>query len=715
MTDEGRGEPAWGVTVAGLAARVLGSDHPPVVFGELGSSDRAFEYQAADGILTVRATDGVAASVGLHTYLRRTCSAAVGWDTSLPLAVPAFPDAPPTRLRAEVDQAYYLNFCTYGYTTPYWDWDDWEQETDWMALHGVTMPLSLTGHEAVLLDAYTRLGMDAQAVREFLGGPGYLPWQYMGNLDSFAGPLPSRWIDAHLELGRRILDRQRAFGMTPVLPAFTGHIPRQIAPDQAVPRTWQGFETHVLDPADPLYARIAAEITRSQTALLGTEHLYAADPFIEMPPVDADPAFPGTVAEATLDGLTSADPDAVWVLQAWPFSYQRSFWTDDRVTAFLDAIPDERLLILDLWAEADPQWVRFDAFAGKPWMWCGLLNFGGRTDPIGDLQGTTEAVNAARAASTPPAGIGLSMEATRNNPAFFEMVIDQAWTRVGDVSRDWLPGFVAQRYGRDADPALLEGWLGLLSTVYAARGIRIFPEQFNGVLTLRPGYGDLRDVERLRADVAGLVWYERSVLHRAWEQLVRAAERAPALAEGPLGRDLVDVAMAAMARVADHTYLALVERAARDGTVGREGIARFLRLFDDLDTLLSTRSEFSFQRWEAKAASWAADADEHRILTDNARRIITVWDTPDSPFLEDYAGRLWSGLVGGYYRSRWQLWGQGLHHALSDPEDASAWLDRQLTQRAREFLRDGAGEPSPARSDVVAQSRLLLDRYGPLE
>ncbi|MCP6497703.1 alpha-N-acetylglucosaminidase, partial [Klebsiella pneumoniae] len=93
--------------------------------------------------------DGVAAAVGLHTYLRRVCSCSVGWDTPLPLGTAYFPDASLTRGNASIEQTYYLNFCTYGYTSTFWGWADWEREIDWMALHGVTAPLSLVGHEAV--------------------------------------------------------------------------------------------------------------------------------------------------------------------------------------------------------------------------------------------------------------------------------------------------------------------------------------------------------------------------------------------------------------------------------------------------------------------------------------------------------------------------------------------------------------------------------------
>ncbi|QNA94288.1 hypothetical protein G4G29_19650 [Microbacterium sp. Se63.02b] len=60
---------------------------------------------------------------------------------------------------------YHLNVVTHGYSTAYWDEDRWERELDWMALHGVTHPLLLTGYESVLAETLRRAGVDATAAR----------------------------------------------------------------------------------------------------------------------------------------------------------------------------------------------------------------------------------------------------------------------------------------------------------------------------------------------------------------------------------------------------------------------------------------------------------------------------------------------------------------------------------------------------------------------
>lgn len=706
-------EPAWAGAVRGLAERILGPAGASVRLTALGDTARAYEYRADGGILTLTATDGVGAAVGLHHYLRERCGRSVGWDTPLPLPVTELPDSPPRRGTARVRDGYYLNFCTFSYTMPYWTWADWEREIDWMALHGITMPLAVTGHEAALRLAYTRLGLSDDAVRRFLGGPGYLPFQFMGCVDGFGGPLPSSWIDGHRELGARILERERSFGMTPVLPAFTGQVPRELAPSDVTARRWHEFDTWVLDPADPRYERVGAEIARAQAELFGTDHYYAADPFIEMIPVDADPAFPAAVAAGTLAGLRAADPDAVWVMQAWPFSYQRDFWTDERVAAFLDAIGDDRMLVADLWAEYDPQWRRLGQFAGKPWLWCALLDFGGRTDPVADLPGLPGAVDEALAAPNPPTGLGLAMEATRNNPAFFELVADQLWNQVGDAAT-WIDAFATERYGPGAwTDDLRAAWRGLLGSVYDARGLRIFPEQFNGILTTKPSYAAVADddgLARLRADVADALWYEPAVLADAWRRLADVAERYPHLAAGPLGHDLIEAGIAYLARTADQFYLDAVEHSVRLGHASTPHVDRFLRLFDDLDRMLATRAEFTFQHWESAALAWAADPADEAVLRDNARRILTVWGTTTSPLLDDYAARHWSGLM-GYYRDRWRLWADGLDRALAGDPAAGARLDEALRGRAEAFLRDGAAPPPADLADLPTEARRLVTTY----
>ncbi|PNJ07126.1 NAGLU isoform 2, partial [Pongo abelii] len=75
---------------------------------------------------------------------------------------------------------------------------------------------------------YLALGLTQAEINEFFTGPAFLAWGRMGNLHSWDGPLPPSWHIKQLYLQHRVLDRMRSFGMTPVLPAFAGHVPEAV-------------------------------------------------------------------------------------------------------------------------------------------------------------------------------------------------------------------------------------------------------------------------------------------------------------------------------------------------------------------------------------------------------------------------------------------------------------------------------------------------------
>ena len=75
----------------------------------------------------------------------------VSWDNK-DIRWPAqLPDAGPRRIVSPFRNHYYLNVVTYGYTMPYWTWERWEKEIDWMALHGIDMPLALVATEGIAI------------------------------------------------------------------------------------------------------------------------------------------------------------------------------------------------------------------------------------------------------------------------------------------------------------------------------------------------------------------------------------------------------------------------------------------------------------------------------------------------------------------------------------------------------------------------------------
>ena len=105
------------------------------------------------------------------------------------------------------------------------------------------------------------------------------------NMWRYAPVLPVSKPAAMISLGE---------GMTPILPAFAGYVPKAFAdnhPEARIyrMRSWEGFrETYWLDPADPLFMKLAERFLSLYEAIYGGGRYYLADSFNEMlPPMPA--------------------------------------------------------------------------------------------------------------------------------------------------------------------------------------------------------------------------------------------------------------------------------------------------------------------------------------------------------------------------------------------------------------------------------------------
>lgn len=625
-----------------------------------------FEIESRGRRIVLRGNTGVSIASALYYYLTEYVHCQVTWNGSN-LALPAVLPAVPVRVRRRSPYAwrYYLNYCTFNYSMAWWDWRRWEREIDWMALHGINMPLSITGEEATWRNVYRSMGFSDADLAGFFAGPAYLAWGWMGNLDGWGGPLPASWIDGHEALERKILERERDLGMKPVLPAFTGHVPAVFAsrfPRARLLRSnWHnGFgDTYILDARDPLFAEVGQRFLREQERLYGTDHLYSADTFNENEPASGDSASLAALSARIYDGMRGADPRAVWVMQGWLFYSDRTFWTEPRIRALLGAVPNDGMILLDLAAEIAPVWKRTSAFYGKPWIWCMLNNFGGNVNLFGRMEGVASGPPAAgvgppgpplaptvgRAGAAPQgrlAGIGLTMEAIAQNPVIYELMMQHAWQDAPVDLGSWLPAYARNRYGVD-DPSADSAWGVLRRTVYNGERIRDGAES---IVTGRPTL----DTEAVWTRTT--LNYAPEDLLPAWDLLLRAAPVCGA-SEG-FRFDLVDVTRQVLANYALPLQRRWVEAYRRgDKKTFEQASARFIDLIGDMDTLLLTRRDFLLGPWLADARAWGHSPAEKQLYERNARDLLTLWGDASSP-LHEYANRQWSGLLNDFYKVRWE-------------------------------------------------------------
>ena len=458
--------------IDGLAHRILGDKDTCFIFVCQPDTVDFFQIEAAqDHPILITGNNDNSLAVGLNYYLKHIAGVHVSWLLCEPVELPVEFPAPLETIRKEalVKDRFFLNYCTYGYTMPWWKWPQWERFIDWMALNGITMPLAITGQEAVWYEVWKEFGMTDEEIRSYFSGPAHLPWHRMANLDSFGGPLPMSWIVGQKELQQQIVAREREFNMTPVLPAFAGHVPKRFAemhPEADIQQlsAWCGFEpTHFLNSSDPLFAKIQQSFMEKEIALFGTDHIYGVDPFNEMDPPSWEPDYLAKVSQNIYTSLQQSDPAARWLQMTWVFYYKRKSWTPERLRSYLTAVPQDKLVLLDYFCEKTEVWRTTEGFYGQPFIWCYLGNFGGNTMLVGNINELEKKLDAALKEAGPNmTGIGSTLESFDVSPQIYEYLFDRAWESQPDVHQ-WIKDW---GYARTATHHYDDEWLLLNDSVY---------------------------------------------------------------------------------------------------------------------------------------------------------------------------------------------------------------------------------------------------------
>jgi alpha-N-acetylglucosaminidase len=669
-----------------------------------------FEIESEGSKIVLRGNNGISIASGLNWYLKYYCHAHISWcGSQLNLPTPLPQVSPRYRGTSSCRYRYTFNYCTYGYTMAFWDWPRWEREIDYMALNGINLPLSAAGMECVIRKVYLDMGLTEAEIGAFISGPAFLPWFHMGNLDGWGGPLPKAWYAKQELLQKQILARQRALGMKAVLPAFAGHVPASITrirPNARVTRLrpWGGFDgTYVLAPDDPLFKEIGGRYISTLKEMYGTDHYYSADTFNEMDPPTEDLRYLADISRTVYDSMAAEDPSAVWVMQGWLF-LESKFWRQDRINALLSGVADDRMIILDLFSTAKPQWTRTNAYSGKPWIWCMLHNWGGKQGMYGRMQAV--AGNFHKALQDPKAGritgLGSTQEGNDVNPIVFDLLFEMAW-RTGPVNiQEWTVQYVTRRYGKSV-PAAQQAWAILLEQLYTCPDQRHGPQ--GSYLAMSPTL-EKNGSAFVRADI----FYDTEKVRQAFRLLLAASDELKD--QQTYQFDLVDLGRQVMSDLSQSLHADLRKAyGAKDADAFAAAAKIYLQAIKDTDQLLLTNEMFLAGRWLGYARDKAATQTEARLYEWNARDLITLWGGQKST-LHDYAQRQYGGMMGDFNYTRWKMFLHAVETSLKQGNKFDHRSCQQIIRRYEEqWTRSVEEYPSMPVGDPIETARVIADRY----
>lgn len=687
---------------------------------ENDSVDR-FELESVGRKIVIRGNNANSMAVGLNHYLKYYCKAQYSWfeadELEMPAELPAIPEK--VSESARVPERFFLNYCTYGYTMPWWSWKEWEHFIDWMALNGINLPLAITGQEAVWYKVWSDLGLTDEEIRGYFTGPAHLPWHRMQNIDHWGGPLPKSWLDNQEALQKQIVARERELNMKPVLPGFAGHVPAcitRIYPDAPLASLgdWAGFDSicwcKFLDPTSPLYTEIQQKFITEETAMFGTDHIYGLDIFNEMIPPSWEPEYLSRVSRQVYESLAAADPDARWLQMTWLFWNERQYWeVDNRIEAYITSFPKERQLLLDYYCDRQPVWERTDSYYGVPYIWCYLGNFGGNSMLVGNLDTVNARIERAfEKGGDNFSGIGSTLEGFDCNPFMYEYVFEKAWT--SDLHTDkgaWIEKLADQRAGKE-DPNMREAWKLLADSIYNWPST---PGQCV-MVHARPSMGAYRQYycnPRYK--------YSNLDLLNVVDKLLAVDSDSRAL-----HFDVVNVARQMLGNYFSDLQKEYVA-AYKDGDYEKlhENEAIMTEILNDLDTLLNTESAFLVGKWIADARAIGITDEDKDYFESNARNLITTWGE-ENALLNEYGSRSWAGLTKTYYAYRWKEFFKDVNAAIEAnvPFDEEAYHKRICEyegqwwrERLYEFNAEPVGDGMAIASEIAERYRdRLMQRYG---
>lgn len=724
----------------------------------INSKQEVFVIGSEDNKILIKGTTKSALTTGLGWYLNNIAKINIAWNSlnEKTVSQAAYADLSnipvPTAEETHVSDAkyrYYLNTCTFGYSMTSWTWKRWQQEIDWMALHGINMPLQLVGLEEVWRSFLTmedgsgnrKYGYTDAEAKAFVAGPAFIPWWAMNNLEGWGGTAEGTksggtwagaggvqddaWYTRQKNLANQIVTRQRELGMQPVLPGWSGMVPTNFASKSGYATrgnggNWAGdfVRPLLLNVSNANYAEIAADYYACLNTVMGQSQYYSMDPFHEG-------GGAGTMEdyEALYAAMEAAKPGSQWVIQQWQWSETQKY--------SLTAVPEGKLIVLDLFSDGSPAFDSYSGYAPQDAVFCAIPNFGGRSGLMGRLQNVTDNYFKFKTKYASIKGIGTAPEAIEQTPVTYDLIYQLPWMNgVKPDVAEWVNNYAVARYGVE-NQVTQEAWSLLRQGPlnYGADGIQgpvedVWAARPNLTANKASSWGKtLNDAMGTYTKARQQMLIDAVYKLLSQEDVIGASD----VFQSNYNYDLVEFGGAVMA---DYAYYLLKGiKSAKDASNTELYEARrnaFLALIEDVDAFKGTNLNFRLGKWTQEARDAAGEVVNPTSATadwyeyNNARTIVSTWSSPNTN-LNDYSYRSWQGLMKDLYLPRWQYyfnndctageygyfewnWAHGMTHSVGQTSVSTTPLTEGQQGHTSTYTREPVG-------NTVESATELLNKY----
>lgn len=642
--------------VKGIIGRAIGEEYTEQFDLRLDRrlKEDYFSVASLKDKIVLTSNSGVGLASAFNCYLKEICNCHIsryGNQVKLPKTLPS--------VNGKIDRTtsfkyrYAYNYCTHSYSMAFWNEEQWQREIDFLAMNGVNLVLDILGMEEVYRRFLTKLGYRHREIKNFITGPSYYAWFYMGNVCGIGGPVHDNFFYEKCQMARRNHRRMQTLGMNVVLQAYTGMVPRDInKKDRDIPTIeqgkWKGIEQPlIVCPDSAYYLKLAKLFYECQKEVFGDiTHFYAGDIGHEGGKIDKSKAKDSYTN--VMASMLQHDKDAMWVVQCWALNPNKLF------TKSVKDYRDNHILMLDLNTEKiNHNANNFSRLAKYGNVLCGLLNnFGGRHGLYGDINKIPEMV---KNASQRPnfKGIALTSESTQVNPIVTDIFFSTIWEKVDDV-KDWTRKYAIRRYGKENEH-INEAVEILRKTAYGSDNGPLSFGATEAMACRRPF-----DPESKMFTARGTVKipYSEKEFDEAVKIFLKDFDKfkdnecyiydAVDLLRQSICNKLTPLVRKTVSAYKSKDYLICLE-------YGEE----LLSMLDTLDRVLLNSKYFSFSSYIEPAKEYTDKLDDftRELYMINARALITTWYCrllSDDGNLHDYAHRQLGYHINSFHKMRWE-------------------------------------------------------------
>ncbi|MBO7231348.1 MAG: alpha-N-acetylglucosaminidase C-terminal domain-containing protein [Bacteroidaceae bacterium] len=629
-----------------------------------------FVISEKNGKPFIKGNSQLSVTTGINWYLNHYAHINLAWNNLTTDLSSAYLPVPATDEKHVCNTTYRYNLSSEAFSNSaaLWTWERWEQEIDWMALHGVNAPLNIVGLEVVTRNFLKALGVNDSDINYYISGPAYIGLFATNNLQEFGGHvqqdgvnmngLPEWWYERQEELCGKMLTRMRELGMQPVLPGFSGQVPNGFTHANIVEGdlldngTWAKsglYRPDIVKPGSESYNTLAAIYYAELEKVMGVSELYSIDPFHEgaLPNgMTNEECYPGIMTQldayfATLD--TTITPK--WFVQYDGSMPQAGAF--DAMTGYGD-----RFVALDINADVPSKamWNKND-YNDHPYIFCMLNNVAGRNGLHGRLESTMNNYFNAIAGDNSIQGIGATSEGLETNPILYDMLFELPWLDTNTTANAWLESYAHARYGVENAEALA-ALTTLKNSVWNCQTNQTGATE--AVILARPKW----DLQNVSEGGTTQIYYNPYDVLTAADKLISIKEQITT--EDGIANynyDIIDIVRQAMVDYAAELLPLINEKRKAGNTAEYNRLYEiFLLLMTDLDNMLAYSELLKLERW----ASLAHEIAESENVSDNdcnwlewnARTLITTWANEDNK-MHDYSNRCWAGLIKDFHYKRW--------------------------------------------------------------